>query len=54
MAQDEIAESQGLGCLRRGLPGGGDIQWSLARLASGCVGTEGGETSGRVLAAVLS
>ena len=54
MAQDEIAESQGLGCLRRGLPGGGDIQWSLARVGSGWVGTEGGETSGRVLAAVLS
>ena len=24
VVQDEIAESQGLGCLRRGLPGGGD------------------------------
>lgn len=54
VAQDEIAESQGLGYLRRGLPGGGDIQWSLARVGSGRVGTEGQETSGGVLAAVLS
>lgn len=54
VVQDEIAESQGLGCLRRGLPGGGDTQWSLARVGSGWVGTKDQETSGRVLATVLS
>ena len=36
VAQDETAESQGLGCLRRGLPGRGDTQWSLASVGGDC------------------